>query len=200
MFSQSFQNIENKEVFYPEPVRAESTHSYDVLHYLINLNLPMTSRYLAGAVTIAMRSNIDNLNQIDLYLSGLNVDSIKVDAIPATYNHIADTLFVNLPQIYNQGDSFNVMVGYSGTASGSMGYLWYQSLHPISYTLGCPFAEKRWFPAMTDYGTKQIMVWSFISQYLIRSRSVLLANILARLLTRVLLHTTGNIIIQFHHI
>ncbi len=160
IFSQSFQNIENKEVFYPEPVRAESTHSYDVLHYLIKLNLPMTSRYLAGTVTIAMRSNMYNLTQIDLYLAGLNVDSIKVDAIPATYNHIADTLLINLPQSYNQGDSFNVMVGYSGTASGTMGYLWYQSLHPISYTLGCPFAEKRWFPCYdrlwdkADYGVE----------------------------------------------
>lgn len=160
LFSQSFPITENKEVFYPEPVRAESTHSYDVLHYLINLNLPMTSRYLAGAVTIAMRSNINNLTQLDLYLAGLNVDSIKVDGISAPYNHIADTLLVNLPQHYNQGDSFNVMVGYSGTASGSMGYLYYQSLHPISYTLGCPFAEKRWFPCYdrlwdkADYGVE----------------------------------------------
>ncbi len=146
IFCQFAEGIENKRVIFPEVVAAESTHSYDVLHYLIDLDLPMTSRYLAGAVTIAMRSNINNLNQLDLNLAGLNVDSVRVDGVVATYNHIGDTVFITLPQNYNQGDSFNVMVGYSGTASGSMGYLWYQSLHPISYTLGCPFAEKRWFP------------------------------------------------------
>lgn len=160
LFSQHYPETENKQVFYPETVMAESTHSYDVLHYLFNLNLPMNSRYLSGAVRIAMRSNLNNLNQIDLYLLGLNVDSIRVDGIPATYTHIAETILVNLPQTYNQGDSFCVMVGYSGTASGNMGYLFYWSLHPISYTLGCPFAEKRWFPCYdrlwdkADYGVE----------------------------------------------
>ena len=141
-----FFNIENKQVFYPEPVRAESTHSYDVLHYFIDLDLPMTSRYLEGAVTISARSNQDNLTILDLHLLGLSVDSLKVDGVAASYSHNYETLYVNLPQVYNQNDSFDIMVGYSGTASGSMGYLWYNSTHPISYTLGCPFCTRRWLP------------------------------------------------------
>jgi aminopeptidase N len=90
----------------------------------------------------------------------LNVDSIKVDGLTATYSHIAETLLVNLPVIHNQGDSFEVKVGYSGTASGNLGYMWYQSTHAIAYTLGCPFAEKRWFPCYdrlwdkADYGVE----------------------------------------------
>lgn len=153
-----FFNIENKQVFYPEPVRAESTHSYDVLHYYIDLDLPMTSRYLEGAVTISARSNQDNLTIIDLHLLGLSVDSLKVDGVAASYSHNYETLYVNLPQVYNQGDSFDIMVGYSGTGSGSMGYLWYTSTHPISYTLGCPFCTRRWLPCYdrlwdkADYG------------------------------------------------
>jgi aminopeptidase N len=79
-----FFNIENKQVFYPEPVRAESTHSYDVLYYLIDLDLPMTSRYLEGAVTISARSNQDNLTILDLHLLGLSVDSLKVDGVTAS--------------------------------------------------------------------------------------------------------------------
>jgi len=160
--NQIFTNIENKQVFYPEPVMAETTHSYNVLHYLINLNLPMTSRYLEGAVTISMRSSVNNLTEIDLYLLGLNVDSIKVDGISATYNHIAETLYVNLPHAYNQGDSFSVMVGYNGTPTGTMnmGYVFYFSYRTISYTLGCPFATKRWMPCYdylwdkADYGVE----------------------------------------------
>ncbi|MBA7522279.1 hypothetical protein ES705_14397 [subsurface metagenome] len=158
--AQSFLNIENKQVFYPEPIRAESTHSYDVLHYLIDLELPMTSRYLEGAVTISARSNEDNLTILDLHLLGPSVDSLKVDGVPASYSHNYETLYVNLPQPYNQGDSFDIMVGYSGTASGSMGYLWYSSTHPISYTLGCPFCTRRWMPCYdrlwdkADYGVE----------------------------------------------
>jgi len=160
LLGQADLNFENKVVFYPEEARAESTHSYNVLHYLINLDLPMTSRYLEGVVTISARSNEDNLTTIDLHLLGLNVDSVKVDGISSSYNHIGETLFVLLPQTYNQGDSFDIMVGYSGTPSGNMGYLWYASSKTISYTLGCPFCTRRWLPCYdrlwdkADYGVE----------------------------------------------
>src|SRR4030042_412117 len=103
---QSFFDLEQKQVFYPEVQRIDSTHSYDVLHYLIRLDLPMTSRYIAGAVTISCRSNQNNLNTVDLHLLGLNVDSLKVDGVSATYNHIGETFLVNLPSPMNLNDSF----------------------------------------------------------------------------------------------
>ncbi len=162
LISQSFLNFENKQVFYPEPLTAETTHTYDVLHYLINLELPMDSRFLGGAVTMSVRSNEDNLSTVDLHLLGFNVDSIKVDGITTTYSYASDseTLYVDLPQSYNQGDSFDIMVGYNGTGSGDMGYLWFSSTKPISYTLGCPFCTKRWMPCYdrmwdkADYGVE----------------------------------------------
>jgi aminopeptidase N len=139
-------SFENKQVFYPEPLRAESTHSYNVLHYFIVLDLPMDSRYLEGAVTISARSNEDNLTMVDLHLLGLDVDSVRVDGVIATYSHIDETLFVNLPQPQTQGDSFDIMVGYSGTGSGNMGYLRYTTYGTVTYTLGCPFSTRRWMP------------------------------------------------------
>jgi len=160
LVAQSFLGIENKQVFYPEPLTAETTHTYDVLHYLIDLELPMDSRFLGGAVTMSVRSNEDNLSSIDMHLLDLDVDSVKVDGVTAAYTHNNETLYVNLPQIYNQGDSFDIMVGYSGTGSGSMGYLWYSSTKPISYTLGCPFCTRRWMPCYdrmwdkADYGVE----------------------------------------------
>ncbi|KPJ68662.1 hypothetical protein AMJ44_05870 [candidate division WOR-1 bacterium DG_54_3] len=160
LVGQSFLGLEHKHVFYPEVARAESTHSYDVLHYLIDLELPMTSRYLEGVVTISARSNENNLTVLDLHLLNLNVDSISVDGISASYVHDSDTVYVNLPQPYNQGDSFDIMVGYSGTGSGDMGYLYYSGIHKISYTLGCPFCTKQWMPCYdrmwdkADYGVE----------------------------------------------
>src|SRR4030042_3422309 len=142
----SFFDLENKQVYYPEIQRIDSTHSYDVLHYLIDIDLPMTSRYVAGAVTISCRSNQNNLNAVDLHLLGLNVDSLKVDGVTTTYNHNGETLLVNLPTPMNLNDSFDIMVGYSGTASGSMGYLWYASIRTVGYSLGCPFSTRRWMP------------------------------------------------------
>ncbi len=161
IISQSFfSNIENKQVYHPEVQHIDSMHSYNVLHYLIDLDLPMTSRYLAGAVTIACRSNQNNLNLVDLHLLGLNVDSLKVDGVGATFNHNGETLLVNLPSPMNIDDSFDIMVGYSGTCTGSMGYLWFTNIRTNSYTLGCPFSTRRWMPCYdrmwdkADYGVE----------------------------------------------
>ncbi|MBE0433498.1 M1 family metallopeptidase [candidate division WOR-3 bacterium] len=146
LLSNSFLGREYKHVCHPEVVRAESTHSYDVLHYLIDLYIPMTSRYLEGAVTISARSNENGLTTVDLHLLGLNVDSVKVNGVTATYNHVYETLHVNLPQPFNINDSFDIKVGYSGTTSGTMGFIWVQSWYPVAYTLGCPYSTRMWMP------------------------------------------------------
>ena len=164
LITQTFFHPENKQVFYPQASRADSLHSYDVLSYDIRLNLPMTSRHLSGVVWILVRSNQDNLNVVNLHLVGFNIDSLKVDGTTATYSHIGETLTVNLPYSYDWGDTFDIMVGYSGTASGTLGYLWYPGTNPsnrtISYTLGCPYDTKRWMPCYdpmwdkADYGVE----------------------------------------------
>ncbi|HIE06182.1 MAG TPA: hypothetical protein EYP58_05220 [bacterium (Candidatus Stahlbacteria)] len=152
--------IETKKVLYPEVAFEESTHSYDVLHYLIDLDVPMDSNYLSGAVTIAARSNQNNLTELDLHLLSFSVDSLKVDGVTATYNHNGETLHIFLPQPQNQNDSFDIMVGYSGMGSGGMGFLWYNSMHKTAYTLGCPFSTRRWMPCWdrlwdkADYGVE----------------------------------------------
>jgi len=160
LLSNSFFAPEYKEPPLYETSRADSVHSYDVLHYLIDLDLPMTSRYLEGAVTISARSNQDNLTEVDLQLLGLNVDSVKVNGVVATYNHAGETLNVNLPQPFNLNDSFDIQVGYSGTATGTLGFLWSSAIHNTAHTLGCPYSARRWLPCWdrlwdkADYGVE----------------------------------------------
>ena len=160
LIGQYFLELEHKHVYYPEIVYAESTHSYDVLHYLIDLDIPMTSRYLEGAVTISARSNQNNLTLADLHLLGLNVDSVKVNGVAATYNHTDETLYVDLPQPFNLNDSFDIQVGYSGTTTGYLGFLWSPHFNPTAHTLGCPFCTRRWMPCYdrlwdkADYGVE----------------------------------------------
>jgi aminopeptidase N len=160
LLSNSFYAQEYKEPYPYETARAESTHSYDVLHYLIDLNIPMTSRYLEGAVTISARSNQNDLTVLDLHFIGLNVDSVKVNGVAATYNHVSETLYINLPQPFNLDDSFDIQVGYSGTATGTLGFLWSSTFHNTAHTLGCPNSTRRWLPCWdrlwdkADYGVE----------------------------------------------
>lgn len=160
LLSNSFFAQEYKEPPLYEIPRADSVHSYDVLYYLIDLDIPMTSRYLEGAVTISARSNQNNLTVVDLQLLGLNVDSVKVNGVVATYSHTGETLFVYLPQPFNLNDSFDIQVGYSGTATGNLGFLWSSAFNNTAHTLGCPNSTKRWLPCWdalwdkADYGVE----------------------------------------------
>jgi len=145
LITQNF-NFEYREAPELNSVFEDSLHSFDVRHYLISVESPMTSRYISGCVTTTCRSNQNNLLQIDLQLGGLTVDSIRVDGVTSAYTHTGDTIRINLPSAYNLNDSFTVMVGYSGTPSGSLGYIYSTSYRTTAYTLGCPFATKRWMP------------------------------------------------------
>ena len=145
-FSQSFFPTETK-LFYPQvPTLAESAHSYNALHYLLRLELPMDVGSFAGSVTMAAKSNINNLRVVDMHSKGLNIDSLRVNGQPATYVQRNDTLFVDLPSPQNQGDSFAVMVGYNGSSTGLMGYVFFQGWPNVSYTLGCPYSTREWMP------------------------------------------------------
>ncbi|MEO0225926.1 MAG: M1 family metallopeptidase, partial [candidate division WOR-3 bacterium] len=126
----------------------------------IRLDLPMDTSYLSGSVTIACRSNVNNLRVVDLHLLTMHVDSVKVNGLSATYLHRNDTLFINLPNPQNQNDSFSIMVGYSGCGSGLMGYVFFRGNPNVSYTLGCPFSTREWLPCWdrladkADYGVE----------------------------------------------
>jgi aminopeptidase N len=146
LLTAQFSNFEYREVPESNSVFEDSLHSFDVRHYLINVESAMTSRYISGCVTAVCRSNQSNLLQIDFQLGGLNVDSIRVDGVTSAYTHTGDTIRITLPSAYNLNDSFRVKIGYSGTPSGSLGYLFYTSPRTLAYTLGCPFSTKRWMP------------------------------------------------------
>ncbi len=146
--------------------RAESTHSFNALKYDLDVNLPMTERSLAGLNTIACRSRVDGLATATLHSYTLTIDSVKVDGATASFATADETLHIDLPQTYNNGDSFNIEIGYHGlwdTLGSQYGFIYYKKRgtsrkHTIAYTMSEPWDARRWMPCYdepydkADYG------------------------------------------------
>lgn len=139
--------------------RAESTHSFNVLKYELAVILPMTSRSLQGVNKIKCQSMLDGLNITALHSRTLIIDSVSVDGISAGYSTIGETLFINLPQIYNTGDSFTIEIGFHGSwsiTSYQTGFVYYpknynvNTLHTVAYTLGEPWDARAWMPCYDE--------------------------------------------------
>jgi aminopeptidase N len=152
--------LENPEgkYFCPKPgfhyQRAESLHTYDVRHYELHMNLPMTCRKFNGHNKITCRSTIDGLTTAVLHNTS-EIDSVKVDGVSASYTTGNDTMVVNLPQTYNTGEAFTMEIGYHDSMSVSSyqdGFVYYPKNytgnveHSIAYTLSQPYDARAWMP------------------------------------------------------
>ncbi len=127
---------------------AESTHSYDVLHYRLNIEFPMTDGSLKGVATISVRSMEDNLDSLDLHLVGLTVDSVKINSQRVNFSRPLPYLRLYLPSPFNRGDIFDIDVFYQGVPQA--GYYYFSSFEGMpdttSYSFTEPGGSKYWFP------------------------------------------------------
>jgi len=133
----------------------DSTHSYDVRKYELDVTVPMTGRSLTGLNRVYCRSRQNGLNSVTLNSLTLTIDSVKVNGAAATYAAGGETLRVNLPQVYNNGDSFMIYIRYHGSwsvSSSELGFcFWprnYNSSvrHAVGYTMSECWDARRWMP------------------------------------------------------
>ena len=137
----------------------DSTHSFDVLKYNIDVNVPMTNRSLSGVNQIKCRSNMNNLSFVTLHQYTLTMDSVRVNGLNATYSSANETLHINLPQVYNNGDSFVIYIRYHGSWSVTgtqSGFCFYprnynaSTRHANGYTMSEPWDARRWMPCYDE--------------------------------------------------
>ncbi len=87
---------------------------YDVSHYTITLDVPMTRNYIDGVTVIDAQATQD-LSRFNLDLIGLEVTEILVDDAPATFDRAERELIITPAVPIVNGDKFIVRVTYSGT-------------------------------------------------------------------------------------
>lgn len=103
--------------------KSDSVHSFDVLHYRLDLTFPMVNDSLKGVCYIDAKSMINNLDSVSLDFVDLTADSIKINDSLAVFNQTSGELQINLGQSFNTGDSFKIEVFYRGYPT--TGYYYY---------------------------------------------------------------------------
>jgi aminopeptidase N len=134
----------------PRATEAESTHSYDVRFYRLDIQLPMNSGAETVQERIVLTSRVVALETLSLYFSNLVCDSVKQGNNLLTFStptgYLSITLFSPLPQ----NDSVALDIYYHRLNSApNLGIYFHQrsgnTLHNLCYTTCEPSDSRYWF-------------------------------------------------------
>jgi aminopeptidase N len=89
---------------------------YDVSHYSLDLSYQPSTNQLSGTATITATAT-QNLSRFDLDLRGFTISRLDVGGRSATFTRDGQELIVTPRSGIHAGNSFTVVVGYSGTPS-----------------------------------------------------------------------------------
>ncbi|MCX7765719.1 MAG: hypothetical protein N2246_03315, partial [Candidatus Sumerlaeia bacterium] len=104
-----------------QPPTHPDQNKYDALHYDLNIEISMTSRFINAILSLNALVVQDNLTQVvlDFDPNGGQMSVSKVDrgegtpSLSFTTDDVNDRLFITLPQALNTNDTFTVRVFYS---------------------------------------------------------------------------------------
>jgi aminopeptidase N len=95
--------------FYPQM----GNTGYDSLHYTIDLTVDVERNFIDGTSTLEAQA-VENLSTFNLDFHGLNVSNVTVNDSRADFVRVADELVITPAEALSQGQTFNVVVAYSG--------------------------------------------------------------------------------------
>ena len=133
---------------------ADSSHSYDVRHYRIDLDLPMTDRSFTAHAGITIASEVPSLGICSLDFVNLVCDSVKRAGVPLVFATPTRLLAITLDTPLPQGDSTVIDVYYHRLSSApELGY--YFATQPmVNYAYGMVCTPPRdcryWMPCFDE--------------------------------------------------
>lgn len=97
-------------------LKASHSDSIDVVHYDIHLEITdFANQTISGFVELTIVSKLNNLNQVNLDLLEMVIDSITVNDVKiAAFEYDDRTLQIPLPSIVNAHDTIRIAVFYFG--------------------------------------------------------------------------------------
>lgn len=136
------------------------TDSVHVAHYDINLSVvDFTTKVIDGYTDISVVSKVGNLTQVRLDLMALTTDSVKVNQTPATFSHIGQSLFVNVP-VMQSGDTALVRVYYHGVPAHDDNFGGFYNTGGYAYNVGVALSDiphsygRCWYPCLDEFTDK----------------------------------------------
>jgi len=139
----------------------DSTHSFDVLHYRLNLMFPFSSSAFSGTITVTCRSCVDGLDKIQLDMVDLVADSVflwkeKIDGVQKN-----GEITISLGKSMAIGDTFSVSIAYNKASQEENSYRGFYYYSMCAYTMSEPEDARYWFPCFDkpwDKATAELYV------------------------------------------
>ncbi len=117
---------------------------YDVQHYTLEIAVDVAQDFIDAVATIEMTAAQD-LGRFNFDLYELEVSQITVDGVEAQYESTERELTITLPEVVAEGESFVVVVAYSGTPNQGQRGGWTNYGDGIMIA-GEPTGAAGWFP------------------------------------------------------
>jgi aminopeptidase N len=130
----------------PTVVEADSLHSYDAIHYRLDVTPSRTSNVISGTMTLDLNVVDPAITTIDLHDQSLNVTATRVNGNARTFTVSGGMLHVPVCQgdcpPHGAGDPLTVAVDYSASTPQTGFYRYARN----SYTMAEPYDARYWFP------------------------------------------------------
>jgi aminopeptidase N len=124
---------------------------YDSLHYTIDLNVDVKKNFIEGKSNLEAQAT-ENLSTFNLDFHGLNISNVTVNGSRADFKRVADELVITPAEALSQGQTFSVVVAYSGVpdpvmdASAPGGGIGWISDQTTIFVVSEPSGAMNWYP------------------------------------------------------
>ncbi len=130
-------------------VCAESSHSYDVRHYRLDFDLPMTHAGYTCREQVCIASNAPSLDTFSLDFDGLVCDSVKRSGIPQVFSTPPGLLKIDLASPVPLGDSALLDIFFHRESTAVQNAYYFcrppTRIYAHAMTCGCPTNNHFWF-------------------------------------------------------
>jgi aminopeptidase N len=128
---------------------AESVHSYNVLHYRLDFDLPMTNAGYTCHERVLFVSEVPGLDTMPLHFNSLVCDSVKRNGAMLDFETPLGWLNITMDSPVPQGDTALVDIFYHRDSTiFNKGYYFGRpptTRYAHAMTCGCPFETRYWF-------------------------------------------------------
>ncbi len=124
----------------------DSVHSFDALHYRLDLNFPMEDNYFEGSMALRLEVMDDSVSSVGLHMVHLLADSVFAEGNPSTFDRTDSTITVHLDSYRYSGDTLTIEIFYHDYTT-NRGYYYYER---DAYTMAEPWDARWWFPCFDE--------------------------------------------------
>ncbi len=130
----------------PSEALFDSVHSFDALHYRLDLNFGGPPIYFSGSMTLSFKVVSGGLSAIRLHMVKLAADSVFFGTTLASFSRDDTSIVINFDRPRLSQETLSVRICYHDTVTGR-GFFYYPW---NSYTMAEPQDARWWFPCYDE--------------------------------------------------